>query len=390
MGRTQNIAVATLPPAEPPRAVSVRRFDEVDWDFPDQFSESPFSKLHWHPCRFPSQIPAIVIGRFTMAGEAVLDPFLGSGTTLVEAQRLGRSSTGIDINPVACLLARAKTLPCESDEVVSYLELVKTRLFTRWDDVPPRRAPPSVQKEKWYTPATQVALEKIWAHIHSNEGPMNLLLRAAFSSILLSACREDRHWGYVCDNTAPKADRERDVRDLYCEALDHFSQAYRARAKRQMGLLGRAEILQGDAASVLEGLPSNSFSCFVTSPPYFGVADYVKSQRLSMEWFEIEIEPSRQLEIGARSKRHRKSGAKDYCCELRAVFAQTFRVLKSGGWGVVLYGHSPTRSTGIDSFVDDLHSIGFTIELKKRRQIREMRRQFPSLKNEIVLLVRKP
>ena len=114
------------------RSASVRRFNEIDWDFPDQFSQSAFSDLHWHPCRFPSQVPALVIGRLTSIGDAILDPFMGSGTTLVEAQKLGRKSL-IDINPIACLMTRAKTLPLSAAEIRKFIASVKNISVSRWD-----------------------------------------------------------------------------------------------------------------------------------------------------------------------------------------------------------------------------------------------------------------
>src|SRR5688572_125646 len=75
------------------------RQERVDWDFAGEYSESLFSSIHWHPSRFASQIPATLIGLLSLPGESVLDPFVGSGTTLVEAQRLNRPSIGVDLNP---------------------------------------------------------------------------------------------------------------------------------------------------------------------------------------------------------------------------------------------------------------------------------------------------
>src|SRR5271157_3438189 len=150
---------------------SMRRLREIDWDFPSQPSESAFSSLHWHPCRFPSQIPAIAVARLTSPGDTVLDPFMGSGTTLVEAQRLGRRSTGI-------------------------------------------------------------------------------------------------------------------------------------------------------AREVMQSRPSCHFALVITSPPYFGVTDYVKAQRLSLEWMSNPIEPVRLLEVGARSKRHRRNAGESYLQEIRGAFVE--------------------------------------------------------------------
>ena len=56
---------------------------------------------------FIPQIPRQLMLRYTKQGESVLDPFLGSGTTLIEGKRLGRNGIGIEINPVVAEKAKA-------------------------------------------------------------------------------------------------------------------------------------------------------------------------------------------------------------------------------------------------------------------------------------------
>jgi DNA modification methylase len=51
-----------------------------------------------HPATFPPELPARFIEFFTRKGDWVIDPFLGTGTTLIEAQRLGRNGAGFELN----------------------------------------------------------------------------------------------------------------------------------------------------------------------------------------------------------------------------------------------------------------------------------------------------
>lgn len=380
--------VAPQASPDPHQSARLRRFGEIDWDFPAQASESAFSALHWHPCRFPSQIPALAIGRFTRPGECILDPFMGSATTLVEAQRLGRKSVGIDINPVACLLAEAKTLPLSARDIRSIINRLKLLVCSRWDEIPLEPPPTTVQADKWYMPETLLALCKIWTLIGQQDETSALVGRACFSAILLAACREDRHWGYVCDNTAPKSLREPDGRALFVTSLDRMSSAYNGRDISEL-IIPSAKIIHGDAQTVLAEMPPDQFDGVVTSPPYFGVADYVKSQRLSMEWLSEKIEPFRLREIGARSKRHRSSALTAYLEELKTTFFEVHRVMKDSATALIVFGQSPKRQDVQPMFIDHLLGIGFSLELCKVRQIAVGRRQKPSIVTETVLVLRK-
>lgn len=57
-----------------------------------------------HPAMFPEELALRIIKLFSFAGDVVLDPFNGAGTTTAVAQRLGRRFVGIDISPEYCAL----------------------------------------------------------------------------------------------------------------------------------------------------------------------------------------------------------------------------------------------------------------------------------------------
>src|SRR5262249_23713667 len=148
------------------------------------------------------------------------------GTTAVEAQRLSRRSVGIEINPVAALMARAKTINKSASHIKRLLDRIRlgVRQTTRRASIPP-----SVQAKKWYTERTLNDLRRLRYFITELNGDSRLIAETAFSAILLPVCRETRHWGYVCDNTAPKGDYERDVLDAFERVLDQFQAAYQER-----------------------------------------------------------------------------------------------------------------------------------------------------------------
>jgi site-specific DNA-methyltransferase (adenine-specific) len=62
------------------------------WNFPGE-------RQHGHLAMFPQELPRRLTRMFTMVGDVVLDPFLGSGTTCLAARELGRASIGYEINP---------------------------------------------------------------------------------------------------------------------------------------------------------------------------------------------------------------------------------------------------------------------------------------------------
>ena len=90
----------------------IRALAAVDWDFPERVAHSGIEGIHPYPAKFIAELPRALLESLPVApGAAVLDPFCGGGTTLAECQRRGLPSVGIDLNPIACLMARVKTAP---------------------------------------------------------------------------------------------------------------------------------------------------------------------------------------------------------------------------------------------------------------------------------------
>jgi hypothetical protein len=88
-------------------------------------------RFYRYPARFPPPFARSVIQEFTEHGDTVVDPFMGGGTVLVEALAHGRRVIGVDLNPLATFVARAKTTPLSTKSlrtVRDCLTDVKTNL----------------------------------------------------------------------------------------------------------------------------------------------------------------------------------------------------------------------------------------------------------------------
>ena len=81
------------------------------------------SRLHevsYRAC-FKPQLPAFFIERLTRAGDTVYDPFMGRGTTPLQAALMGRRPVGSDINPLSAMLLRPRLAPPALDEIAARL-----------------------------------------------------------------------------------------------------------------------------------------------------------------------------------------------------------------------------------------------------------------------------
>ena len=87
----------------------VGRLQRLDWELPDADTRYSTHKFHPYSAKYIPQIPQYIIKHLSKKNDTVLDTFLGSGTTIVEANCMMRNSIGIDINPLACKISSAKT-----------------------------------------------------------------------------------------------------------------------------------------------------------------------------------------------------------------------------------------------------------------------------------------
>ena len=87
----------------------------ADLDFHSEDTSYASHDLHSFPAKFPPQLPLKFIEGLTHPNDLILDPMMGSGTTIVESIRTGRRAIGFDIDPLAQLITRTKTTYLDGD-----------------------------------------------------------------------------------------------------------------------------------------------------------------------------------------------------------------------------------------------------------------------------------
>ena len=124
---TKTLVVETPVDGRPPTPTYVNEY----WTSKQRAAHS-LHELSYRAC-FKPQLPRFFIDRMTSVGDAVFDPFMGRGTTLLEAALLGRVPIGCDVNPLSRVVVEPRLNPPSYDQVASRLREID---FTDHDGAP--------------------------------------------------------------------------------------------------------------------------------------------------------------------------------------------------------------------------------------------------------------
>lgn len=236
-----------------------------------------------YPCKFIPQIPRWAIQTYSMKNCLVLDPFAGSGTTLVEAVLNNRNALGVDFDKLSQLLSKTKTSPL-SREQIKYLDEIKKELFnTKW-----RKAsfkPDLHNIEHWFPEDNISQLSTLKERIDQmysdtkDETVYNFLL-VCFASIIKKCS--------YADDTSPKPYVSTRIKKHPLKVTEAFLKTLESYLKiieqYTNANLGNASIISEDAREINAPKYSKKVSLAITSPPYINAFDYVRSLRLENAW----------------------------------------------------------------------------------------------------------
>ncbi|HEY7178025.1 MAG TPA: DNA methyltransferase [Gaiella sp.] len=259
-------------------------------DLPERERTKHVHRLHPYLGKFVPQLVEALLERYVERGGRVLDPFAGSGTTLVQCLESGHDAVGVDVAPFNCLLMRVKTEAYDAEVLRRDVEAAHARAAAApWDGRSPSDSPPFVRE--WYAPRAAAELLEFRASLGGWESADVLrvvLARAARSArrtthFDLDFPRAPQLEPYLCRKhrrvCRPVEEARRFLLRYTRDTLARIEAFARVRSPS-----ASATVLHGDARTLDLGGP---YAGVITSPPYPGLIDYHEQHRYAYELLDL-------------------------------------------------------------------------------------------------------
>jgi hypothetical protein len=361
----------------------------INWSFSHDGVRDLTHNLHPWPAKFIPQIPAAVIAACSEPGDRVLDPFVGCGTTAVEALRAGRSVVATDINPLAVLITQAKSAPPASSErermAAWSAKLRPVRVSNDLLDA----APPIPNITYWFDPEVIAQLSFLRRAI-DEFGTSTAFLRVVFSAIINAVSHQESETRY---RRVERDIRASDVIDRFQKRLTRaLLMAAEFEAAVPPGDV-TARVACCDARGLDDAADGASCDLAVFSPPYPNAFDYHLYHRFRLFWLGHDPRQLKHSEIGAHLRYQTQD---DWRQDMRESFAEVAALLRPEALCVVIVGSGiitgqPVRSG--DILWDLAEPVGLTPTWRTTRSLATHRRSFNlsdgRLLNEDVLVFRR-
>lgn len=238
--------------------------------------------LHAYAAKCPPPLAAWAVSEYSNEGDLVVDGMVGSGTTLIEALLAGRRGIGVDIDPLARLIAQAKTTTVDPDRLIKVATDLVGRAVARPDS---GWRPVGIDIDRWFRPDVQADLCRLRDEIADvdSDDPLRSVLMSLFSSLIVArtSVANVRDIAHSRHHFQARPDNP--------EVFGRFSYRAKRAAKMYADLSGRApdpapeiQVLEGDATRL--PIRSGSASLYFSSPPYVSALDYTRAHIFSVAW----------------------------------------------------------------------------------------------------------
>lgn len=369
---------------------------DKSWSFAEKTIKDTTYITHGYytyPAKFIPQLASRLINELSNENDIVIDPFMGSGTTIVEAIVNKRIGVGTDINDIAYLVAKVKTTPIKPlvlMEELNKIELdLQNRLNGQYDffiNKSKELLPKNERIDYWFLPMQKDKLTIIFTRILEiqNKDVRDFFL-VAFAQILKSCSI------WLQKSVKPTRDKNKKIYEPLSLFLNQLKKMIRKHYDFDKILdvkikeeINNYRIVRCEDARNLP-CEDEKASLIITSPPYVTSYEYADLHQLPSLWFGYldELSEFRKKFIGSAYKEREsvdlKSSlaeeiflllgnnqkgreVKNYFADMLESFIEMKRVLKKGGKACIVIGNTQFKGVKIlnaEVFKEQFENIGF-------------------------------
>ncbi len=349
---------------------TTNKINDVDWNFPNSGKTDSLSNIHPYPAKFIPDIPKNLIRLFPPPkGSSIFDPFCGSGTTLVEAQKAGYNSIGVDLNPIACLISKIKTSPLPKNlEQIAIDVIEKSRKENINLDLPEI---PNL--DHWFKKEIQIEVSKLVYEIHNTDNPAREFLLLALSSILVRISNQDSDTRYAA--IEKNLDKE-SVYKNFKNSISRIIKVKKGQIELPKSLIINKNILKTNVIDI-----PNKIGLAITSPPYPNAYEYWLYHKYRMFWLGYDPIKVKKDEIGARAHYFKKNPPtnEDFFNQMKYVLQLMWDGLIPNGKACFVIGRSKIHGKIVNNaeiISNAANQVGFKQIAKLERVIAPSRKSF--------------
>ena len=288
------------------------KYRDETWDLQNADTKEYTHCFHIYPAMMIPQIARRLLKGYGTEGGWLLDPYCGTGTSLVEASLFGMHSVGCDINPLVRLIATAKSTPVCLSILDGTLSRLNDHLFQiefRKSKIPDAPVPNILNLAYWFSGDVikSLAYLRNWVKDVADEGVRNFILVAFSETVREVSYTRNGEFKLYRMLAKKLQDFKPDVFGIFSKKLSrnrHGLAAFLEKRKSVEASVSDANTVQGELPMPR---PLGGYDLVITSPPYgdsHTTVAYGQFSRLSAEW--IGLPNARKVDKLAMGGHHSK------------------------------------------------------------------------------------